>query len=60
MRDSQGAPTSSRAEGLIDQGVQLRRTKGHTEALAPQDYAAQCIDVGVVGHSVIGVTPVGA
>ena len=43
-----------------DPGVQLRRTEGHTEALAPQDYAAECVGVGVVGHGVIGVTPVGA
>ena len=44
----------------MDQGVQLRRTKGHTEALAPQDYAAECVGVGAAGHSVIGATPVGA
>ena len=50
----------SRAEGLIGSGVQLRRTEGHTEALAPQDYAAERVGVGVVGHGVIGVTPVGA
>ena len=43
-----------------DQGSQLRRTEGHTEALAPQDYAAECVGVGAVGHSVDGVTPVGA
>ena len=56
MRDSKGAATNSRAEGLIGSGVQVRRTEGNTELLAPQDFAAECVGVGVVGHGVIDVT----
>nr|WP_231971939.1 hypothetical protein [Mycobacterium sp. E3251] len=39
----------------------MRRAEGHTEALAPQDYTAERVrvGVGVVGHGVTGVTSVG-
>ena len=52
-------PILGRSES-VEHGVQLRRTEGHTEALAPQDYADERVDVGIVGHTVIGATPVGA
>src|ERR1700743_1081793 len=59
MRDAKGAATNH-GPWHIRSGLQLRCTKGHTEALAPQDHAAECAGVGAVGHSVMGVAPVGA
>src|ERR1700743_2971627 len=46
--------------GALDQGCNCAAPKVHTEALAPQDHAAECAGVGAVGHSVMGVAPVGA
>ena len=51
------SPLEARVRQLEEQ---LRRTERHTEALAPQDYADERVGVGIVGHTVIGVTPVGA